>query len=329
MELAGSTRPAAGFGPTVSFSRERPGRARRRDQSASSAKRYDGDPRCRVDRRARDTDARDGARRRPGTTGPSSSCAHEAHGPSRRPRRATERMARDRARRRARDPARPARHRARPRRDREGIRRRPRGGIDRQRPSTAGCSSRSAATSRSRGGHRVGLGRPHRRRSRCAARLRGPSIVAQLWGLATSSTTVRRWPTDRGEAHHIIDPRTALPATTPWRTVSVAPTAASPRTWRRSPRCSSGPDGAGLARGAQLHARLVRRDGTVAYAGGLAGGQRRPHEQRQGALVSDPGERRRRADSVDRRRRARSPDVSLASTTSRWPRFASTRSIAT
>jgi thiamine biosynthesis lipoprotein len=33
---------------------------------------------------------------------------------------------------------------------------------------------------------------------------------------------VRRWPTDRGEAHHLLDPQTGRPACTPWRTVSVA-----------------------------------------------------------------------------------------------------------
>ncbi len=38
-------------------------------------------------------------------------------------------------------------------------------------------------------------------------------------GLATSSTTVRRWAPD---AHHIIDPRTGRPAASCWRTVSVA-----------------------------------------------------------------------------------------------------------
>jgi len=38
-------------------------------------------------------------------------------------------------------------------------------------------------------------------------------------GLATSSTTVRRWGGDR---HHLIDPSTGLPSAGPWRTVTVA-----------------------------------------------------------------------------------------------------------
>lgn len=40
-------------------------------------------------------------------------------------------------------------------------------------------------------------------------------------GLATSSTTARRWRRGGDVLHHILDPRTGLPAETPWRTVSV------------------------------------------------------------------------------------------------------------
>jgi len=50
----------------------------------------------------------------------------------------------------------------------------------------------------------------------------GPVVVVASGGLATSSTTTRRWSTSRGEAHHVLDPATALPAETVWRTVSVA-----------------------------------------------------------------------------------------------------------
>jgi thiamine biosynthesis lipoprotein len=46
----------------------------------------------------------------------------------------------------------------------------------------------------------------------------GQTVTIESGGLATSSTTVRRWGDD---AHHIIDPRTGLPAASPWRTVSV------------------------------------------------------------------------------------------------------------
>jgi thiamine biosynthesis lipoprotein ApbE len=52
----------------------------------------------------------------------------------------------------------------------------------------------------------------------------GPSAVVAIrdGGLATSSTTARRWRRGGDVLHHILDPRTGLPAPACWRTVSVA-----------------------------------------------------------------------------------------------------------
>jgi thiamine biosynthesis lipoprotein len=50
----------------------------------------------------------------------------------------------------------------------------------------------------------------------------GPTVALERGGLATSSTTVRRWYSGTTELHHIVDPRTGRPAESPWRTVSVA-----------------------------------------------------------------------------------------------------------
>ena len=50
----------------------------------------------------------------------------------------------------------------------------------------------------------------------------GPTVSVSVGGLASSGTQVRRWTTSGGELHHIVDPRTARPADTPWRTVTVA-----------------------------------------------------------------------------------------------------------
>lgn len=50
----------------------------------------------------------------------------------------------------------------------------------------------------------------------------GQTISISSGGLATSSTTTRRWMTEAGPAHHLIDPATGQPANGPWRTVSVA-----------------------------------------------------------------------------------------------------------
>lgn len=52
----------------------------------------------------------------------------------------------------------------------------------------------------------------------------GQSAVVAIrdGGLATSSTTARRWRRGGTALHHILDPRTGLPAPVHWRTVSVA-----------------------------------------------------------------------------------------------------------
>jgi thiamine biosynthesis lipoprotein len=49
----------------------------------------------------------------------------------------------------------------------------------------------------------------------------GQWIAVHSGGLATSSTSVRRWATAAGTAHHLLDPATGRPADGPWRTVSV------------------------------------------------------------------------------------------------------------
>jgi len=46
------------------------------------------------------------------------------------------------------------------------------------------------------------------------------AIAIRSGGVATSSRTVRRWRRGTVELHHIIDPRTGLPAVGPWRTVT-------------------------------------------------------------------------------------------------------------
>jgi len=52
----------------------------------------------------------------------------------------------------------------------------------------------------------------------------GPSAVVAIrsGGLATSSTAARRWRRGGDVLHHILDPRSGLPAAPVWRTVSVA-----------------------------------------------------------------------------------------------------------
>ena len=96
----------------------------------------------------------------------------------------------------------------------------------------------------------------------------GQTVAVHRGGLATSSTTVRRWRRGDAELHHILDPRTGVPAAGRWRTVSVAaPTCldanvASTTAIIRGERALDW-----LERGG-LPARLVACDGTVALAGG-------------------------------------------------------------
>lgn len=96
----------------------------------------------------------------------------------------------------------------------------------------------------------------------------GQTIAISDGGLATSSTTVRRWRAGAADHHHIVDPRTGRPAEEFWRTVSVAAAtcveanAASTAAVIRGREALSWLDGAGLP------ARLVALDGTLAYTGG-------------------------------------------------------------
>jgi thiamine biosynthesis lipoprotein len=56
----------------------------------------------------------------------------------------------------------------------------------------------------------------------------GPGQLVDIatGGLATSTTTLRRWTFGGESMHHIVDPRTGRPADGPWRTTTVyAPSA--------------------------------------------------------------------------------------------------------
>lgn len=98
----------------------------------------------------------------------------------------------------------------------------------------------------------------------------GPAqtVAVSSGGLATSSTTSRTWRRGGALQHHIIDPRTLLPAASPWRTVSVAgPTCVRANTISTA-AIVAGPAALDLLRRAGLAARLVRHDGTVSTLNG-------------------------------------------------------------
>jgi thiamine biosynthesis lipoprotein len=96
----------------------------------------------------------------------------------------------------------------------------------------------------------------------------GPCISIDAGGVATSSTTVRRWRTDDGEAHHVIDPRTGLPAITPWQVVSVVAASCVDANVASTAAVVLGADAPLWLAARALPARLVANDGGVVHVAG-------------------------------------------------------------
>jgi FAD:protein FMN transferase len=96
----------------------------------------------------------------------------------------------------------------------------------------------------------------------------GPTVAITIGGLATSSTAVRRWRTDQGEAHHILDPRSGRPAVTPWRTVTVAAAACVEANVAATAAVVLGAAAVAWLAAARLPARLARHDGSVVAVAG-------------------------------------------------------------
>jgi thiamine biosynthesis lipoprotein len=91
------------------------------------------------------------------------------------------------------------------------------------------------------------------------------SIVAG--GLATSSTTARRWMHNGREMHHILDPRTGQPVREVWRTVSVAAPSCLDANIATTAALVAGSDAQSLLHDMGLPARLVAADGTIRFVG--------------------------------------------------------------
>jgi thiamine biosynthesis lipoprotein ApbE len=89
------------------------------------------------------------------------------------------------------------------------------------------------------------------------------TIAIRSGGVATSTTTVRRWTRGRVELHHIIDPRTGLPAVSPWRTVTVVAATCVDANTASTAAIVRGADAPAWLAGLGLPARLVDRCGGV------------------------------------------------------------------
>ncbi|MEW1958192.1 FAD:protein FMN transferase [Kineococcus sp. NPDC059986] len=101
----------------------------------------------------------------------------------------------------------------------------------------------------------------------------GPGEPAQVvalpagGALATSSTRSRRWRHGTREVHHVLDPRTLLPADPVWRTVSVAADSCVEANTASTAALVRGRAALGWFAAAGVSARCVSADGTVRTTG--------------------------------------------------------------
>ena len=99
----------------------------------------------------------------------------------------------------------------------------------------------------------------------------GQLVTISSGGLATSSTTVRRWgrrPGGGTALHHLINPVTCVPAESPWRTVSVAAGSCLDANIASTATVVLAERGAQWLHETGLPARLVGQDGTVRHLAG-------------------------------------------------------------
>jgi thiamine biosynthesis lipoprotein ApbE len=98
----------------------------------------------------------------------------------------------------------------------------------------------------------------------------GPTSVIAIreGGLATSSTTARRWQRGGDVMHHILDPRTGHPADGDWRTVSVAAGSALDANIASTCAIIRGASATRWLTKLELPARLVAVDGSVTTLAG-------------------------------------------------------------
>ena len=121
-------------------------------------------------------------------------------------------------------------------------------------------------------GRRAGAGRAGTARGRRAAagagRPAGQVVRLAAGALATSSIMCRRWRRGGRLLHHIVDPRTGLPAAGPWRTVSVAAANCAEANAASTAAIIAGDQAPAWLAGQGLPARLVAHDGSVRFVSG-------------------------------------------------------------
>ena len=98
----------------------------------------------------------------------------------------------------------------------------------------------------------------------------GPTstVAISAGGLATSSTSARRWVRGDRVLHHVLNPRTGLPAASPWRTVSVTAATCVDANTASTASIVRGSAAPAWLRRLRLPARLVGSDGSVLTVAG-------------------------------------------------------------
>ena len=98
----------------------------------------------------------------------------------------------------------------------------------------------------------------------------GPATVVAITsgGLATSSTTARRWRRGGNVLHHILDPRTGLPPAPVWRTISVTAATCADANAASTAAIIRGSEAPGWLAAIGLPARLVDVSGRVETVAG-------------------------------------------------------------
>ncbi|HUB72712.1 MAG TPA: FAD:protein FMN transferase [Solirubrobacteraceae bacterium] len=102
---------------------------------------------------------------------------------------------------------------------------------------------------------------------RAGPRAPGQTVAVSDGGIATSSTAVRRWQLDGRPMHHIVDPRSGLPAVTVWRTASVAAATCAEANIASTATLLLGADAGAWLEQLGLPARLVGHDGRAHRVG--------------------------------------------------------------
>jgi thiamine biosynthesis lipoprotein len=96
----------------------------------------------------------------------------------------------------------------------------------------------------------------------------GEIVQVSSGGVATSSTTVRRWSRGTDQLHHVVDPATGRSAEVVWRTVSVAAGTCVDANVAATAAIIRGERSSAWLGSLRLPARLVRPDGSVVRVAG-------------------------------------------------------------